>query len=84
MCMALAALFAIIMAAGHGVQDDGEERTIGRDETVQAVGGGGHHVVVVSAPRHGYYQQREQLVRVGLPVLYPKRHRLVHPRPLPS
>lgn len=31
----------------HGLQDDGEERTVGRDETVQALGGEHHPLLVV-------------------------------------
>ena len=31
----------------YGLQDDGEERTIGRDETVQATGGEHHPLLVV-------------------------------------
>lgn len=31
----------------HGLQDDGEERAVGRDETVQATGGEHHPLLVV-------------------------------------
>ena len=47
MCMALAALFSIIVAASMAYKIDGEERTVGRDETVQALGGEHHPLLVV-------------------------------------
>ena len=48
MCMALAALFAIIMTAGN--------------ETVQAAGRVARAVLVVSSGGHGHGRQRQQLV----------------------
>ena len=75
----IAVLFAIIMAA-HGVQDDGEERTIGRDEIRRWRGG--HHVVVVSARRVLPTAEAVGACWTSCPIS--KRHRLVHPRPLPS
>ena len=69
---------------GHGLQDDGQARASGRDETVQAAGRVIGPLLVVSPGRHGHGRQRQQLVLPGLPVLHPQLHRLVHPRPLPG
>lgn len=66
----------------HGVQDDGQARAAGRDETVQAVGYLAHPLLVVSAGRYGHGGQRKQLVLSGLPLLYPELYRFVHARPL--
>ena len=59
MCMALAALFAIIMAAGMAYKMMVKKEPLDVMKLVQAlkaVGGGCHHVVVVSACRYGHYQ----------------------------
>ena len=62
----------------YGVQDDGQERTAGYHEVVQAIGDFNYPMLVVSSGRHGYGKQREQLVRVGFPILYPELYRLLH------
>ena len=76
MCMALAALFAIVMAAG--VQNDGQARAFGRDEALQTAGRVAHSLLVVSSGRHGHGKQREQLVLFRFPLLYPELRRFVH------
>ena len=47
---------------GHGLQDDGQARASGRDETVQAAGRVIGPLLVVSPGRHGHGRQRQQLV----------------------
>ena len=56
---------------GHGLQDDGQARAAGRNETVQAAGRVARAVLVVSSGGHGHGRQRQQLVLSGLPVLHP-------------
>lgn len=65
-----------------GVQDDGETRAVGRDETLQAVGGVGDTLLVVPTGRHQHDKQRQQLVRIGLFELHTQLHRQLHPRPV--
>lgn len=67
---------------GHGLQDDGQARASGHNETVQTAGCVACAVLVVPSGRYGYGRQRQQLVLPGLPVLHPELHRVVHPRPL--
>ena len=43
----------------HGVQDDGQERTAGYHEVVQAIGDFNYPMLVVSSGRHGYGKQWE-------------------------
>ena len=68
MCMALAALFAIISQA----------RAFGRDEALQTAGRVAYPLLVVSSGRHGHGKQREQLVLFRFPLLYPELRRFVH------
>ena len=72
MCMALAALFAIVMAAGMAY------KMMVKNEPLEAIGDFNYPMLVVSSGRHGYGKQREQLVRVGFPILYSELYRLLH------
>lgn len=63
----------------HGVQDDGQARAAGRDETLPAVGRVAYPLLVVSSGRYGHGKQREQLVLFGLPLLHTELCRQLHP-----
>ena len=70
MCMALAALFAIVMAAGMAY------KMMVKNEPLDIMKLFNHWRFQLSYAggilgRHGYGKQREQLVRVGFPILYP-------------
>lgn len=62
----------------YGVQDDGQERTAGHNEVVQAIGDFNYPLLVVPPGRHGHGKQREQLVRVGFSLVYPELYRFLH------
>lgn len=79
MCMALAALFAIIMAAGMAYKMMVKHEAAGRDETLPAVGRVAYPLLVVSSGRYGHGKQREQLVLFGLPLLHTELCRQLHP-----
>ena len=61
MCMALAALFSIVMAAGIAYKRR-QARAVGRHEAVEAACRVDYHLLVVSACGHGYGGEPEQLV----------------------
>ena len=73
MCMALAALFAIIMAAGMAY------KMMVKQEPLPAFGCVDYPLLVVPSGRHGHGRQREQLVLSGLPIVHTELHRFVHP-----
>ena len=82
MCMALAALFAIIMTAGMAYKMMVKHEPLDIMKLFQTAGCVACAVLVVPSGRYGYGRQRQQLVLPGLPVLHPELHRVVHPRPL--
>ena len=78
MCMALAALFAIVMAAGMAYKMMVKHEPLDVMKLFRPLAVSHHPLLVVSSGRHGYGEQREQLVRSGFPLLYPELHRFVH------
>ena len=77
MCMALAALFAIVMAAGMAYKmmvkhEPLDVMKLFRPLAVSLI------LLVVSSGRYGHGKQREQLVLFRFPLLYPELRRFVH------
>ena len=70
MCMALAALFAIIMAAGMAYKMMVKHEPLDVMKLFRPL--------AVSSGRHGHGKQREQLVLFRFPLLYPELRRFVH------
>lgn len=78
MCMALAALFAIVMAAGMAYKMMVKHEPLDVMKALQTAGRVAHSLLVVSSGRHGHGKQREQLVLFRFPLLYPELRRFVH------